>query len=141
MTETEAVKGLMRRESRHPPAVTIHRLETALTEKGVKIFARVDFSADAQATGLTLRPELLLMFGTPKAGTPLMVEQPTVGLDLPLKVLAWEDAAGKSWVAFNDPGYIIERHGLAGSLTKNLAAVIPLIEKACDDAHDRMVDQ
>jgi uncharacterized protein (DUF302 family) len=133
MTDLDSVKGLIRRESRYPPAATIHRLETLLTEKSVKIFARIDFSADAQAAGLTLRPELMLIFGNPKAGTPLMVEQPTVGIDLPIKVLAWEDATGKSWVAFNDPGYIIERHGLTTSLAKNLAAVVPLIEKACSD--------
>src|SRR5580658_4250366 len=127
MTDPDTVKGLIRRESQHPPAVAIHRLETLLTEKGVKIFARIDFSADAQAAGLALRPELMLIFGNPKAGTPLMVERPTVGIDLPLKLLAWEDATGKSWVAFNDPGYVIERHGLTETLLKNLAAVIPLI--------------
>jgi uncharacterized protein (DUF302 family) len=131
MTGTDTVEGLMRRGSLHSSAATIHRLETLLTEKGVKIFARIDFSADAQAAGLTLRPELMLLFGNPKAGTPLMVERPTVGIDLPLKVLAWEDAAGQSWVAFNDPGYIIERHGLPESFAQNLAAVIALIEKAC----------
>jgi uncharacterized protein (DUF302 family) len=132
MADLDTVNGLIRRESVHAPAATIHRLETLLTEKGVKIFARIEFSADAQAAGLTLRPELMLVFGNPKAGTPLMVERPTVGIDLPLKVLAWEDTAGKSWVAFNDPSYIIERHGLTGSLATNLAAVIPLIEKACN---------
>jgi uncharacterized protein (DUF302 family) len=132
MTDFDTVKGLIRRESRHTPASTIHRLETLLTEKGVKIFARIDFSGDAQIAGLTLRPELMLIFGNPKAGTPLMVEQPTAGIDLPLKVLAWEDEAGKFWVAYNDPAYLIERHMLTGSLAKNLAAVTPLIEKACD---------
>src|SRR5580692_633349 len=124
MTDPDTAEGLIRRESGHTPAVTIHRLETLLTEKDVKIFARIDFSGDAQAAGLTLRPELMLIFGNPKAGTPLMVEQPTAGIDLPLKVLAWEDAAGKSWVAFNDPAYIIERHGLTESLAKNLAPVL-----------------
>jgi uncharacterized protein (DUF302 family) len=132
MTDLDTVKGLIRRESRHPAAATIHRLETLLTEKGVKIFATIDFSADARTAGLALRPELMLIFGNPKAGTPLMVERPTVGIDLPLKVLAWEDAAGQSWVAFNDPRYIIERHGLTESLAQNLAAVMPLIEKACN---------
>ena len=131
MTDLDTVQGLIRRESRHPPAVAIHRLETLLTEKGVKVFARIDFSGDAQVAGLTLRPELMLIFGNPKAGTPLMVERPSVGIDLPLKALAWEDAAGRSWMAFNDPGYIIERHGLTGSLAQNLAAVTPLVEKAC----------
>lgn len=133
MTDSRAVTGLIVLESRRPPLATVHRLETLLTEKSVKIFARVDFSADAQAAGLTLAPELMLIFGNPKAGTPLMVEQPTVGIDLPLKVLAWEDAAGRSWLAFNDPGYVLERHGLAGTFARNLAAVIPLIEKACND--------
>jgi uncharacterized protein (DUF302 family) len=131
MTDPETVKGLIRRESRHPPAITIQRLETLLTERGVRIFARIDFSADAQLAGLALLPELMLIFGNPKSGTPLMVERPTVGIDLPLKVLVWEDAAGKSWVAFNDPVYIIARHELTESLAKNLAAVIPLIEQAC----------
>ncbi len=132
MTDLDTVNGLIRRESRHPPADTIHRLETLLTEKGVKIFARIDFSADAQVDGLTLRPELMLIFGNPKACTPLMVELPTVGIAMPLKVLAWEDAAGKSWLAFNDPVYIIETHELTESLAQNLAAAIPLIEKACN---------
>src|SRR5580698_10746688 len=132
MTDLDTVKGLIRHESRYPPAVTIHRLETLLNEKGIKIFARIDFSADAQDAGLALRSELMLIFGNPKAGTPLMVERPSVGIDLPLKVLAWEDSVGQSWMAFNDPGYIIERHGLTESLAKNLAAVIPLMEQACN---------
>ena len=130
MADRDSVNGLIRHESQHPPAITIHRLETALREKGVKIFARIDFSGDALGAGMELRPEMMLIFGNPKAGTPLMVEQPTVGIDLPLKVLAWEDATGRSWLGFNDPAYIIERHGLPESLAKNLAAVIPLIEKA-----------
>ena len=120
MTELDTVKGLIRQESRHPAPVTIHRLETLLAEKGVKIFARIDFSADAQAAGMQLPPELMLIFGNPKGGTPLMLERPTVGIDLPLKALA-----------FNDPDYIIERHGLSETLAKNLAVVIPLIEQAC----------
>jgi len=132
MTDLDTVQGLIRRESRHPPTVAIHRLETLLTEKGVKVFARIDFSGDAQVAGLTLRPELMLIFGNPRAGTPLMAERPTVGIDLPLKVLAWEDAAGQSWVAFNDPAYIVERHGLTESFARNLAAVVPLIEQACN---------
>jgi uncharacterized protein (DUF302 family) len=132
MTDNETVKGLKTRESQHGPTATIHRLETLLNEKGIKIFARIDFSADAQDAGLALRSELMLIFGNPKAGTPLMVERPSVGIDLPLKVLAWEDSVGQSWVAFNDPDYIVERHGLTESFAQNLAAVIPLIEKACN---------
>jgi uncharacterized protein (DUF302 family) len=133
MTDTDTVKGLIRRESRYPSAVTIHRLETLLTEKGVKIFARIDFSADAQAAGLTLRPELMLIFGNPKAGTPLMVESPAAGLDLPLKALVWEDTEGKSWIAYNDPQYIVRRHGLSAALAANLAAAVPIVVLAAGE--------
>ena len=72
----------------------------------------------------------LLIFGNPKAGTPLMVQVPAAGLDLPLKVLAWEDEAGKVWVGYNDPQYIVRRHGIEAALAANLAAVVPLIEAA-----------
>jgi uncharacterized protein (DUF302 family) len=77
-----------------------------------------------------MRPEQLLIFGNPKAGTPLMQAQPTVGLDLPLKALIWEDAEGRVTIAYNDPQYVLRRHGLPPSLAANIAGVIPLIERA-----------
>lgn len=111
-------------------AATIDRLESLLRERGILIFARIDFGGDATRAGLRLRPEQLLVFGNPKAGTPLMLAAATVGLDLPIKALAFEDEAGKTWLAYNDPHYIVRRHGIGEALSANLAAVIPLLEQA-----------
>jgi uncharacterized protein (DUF302 family) len=125
--------GVTRISSRHPVAQTLERLESLLRERGVMIFARIDFSGDAARAGLTMRPEQMLIFGNPKAGTPLMQSVPAAGLDLPLKALIWEDAEGHTQVAYNDPQYIIRRHGLEAALAANLAAVVPLIERAARD--------
>lgn len=122
--------GVVRIASSHTVAETVERLEGLLKERGVLIFARIDFSGDAARAGLAMRPEQMLIFGNPRAGTPLMQAEPAVGLDLPLKALAYEDPAGKTWVAWNDPQYIVRRHGLAAALAANLAAVVPLIERA-----------
>jgi uncharacterized protein (DUF302 family) len=119
--------------SSYPVAATLERLESLLKERGVMIFARIDFSGDAARAGLTMRPEQMLIFGNPKAGTPLMQSVPTAGLDLPLKALVWEDAAGQTRIAYNDPQYIIQRHELDAALAANLAAVVPLIERAARD--------
>ena len=116
--------------SRHTVVETMERLDSMLRARGVTVFARIDFSGDAQRAGLAMRPEQLLIFGNPKGGTPLMVAEPTAGLDLPFKVLAWEDADGRTWVAYNTPEYIVARHGLDPALARNLAALIPLIEQA-----------
>jgi len=129
MSTTE-VPGLVRRPSQHSVTVTIDRLESALKQRGILVFARIDFSADAARAGLSMPPEQLLVFGNPRAGTPLMLASPSVGLDLPLKVLAWADPAGQVWVAYNDPQYIVQRHAVPAALAANLAAVAPLIEQA-----------
>lgn len=121
---------MVRIPSRHPVKETLDRLESALRERGVLVFARIDFSGDAARAGLTMLPEQLLIFGNPRAGTPLMVAEPAAGLDLPLKALVWEDVAGKVWVAYNAPEYIVHRHGLTPTLASNLAAVVPLLERA-----------
>src|SRR5262249_20682577 len=89
------------------------RLEAALKQKGIQVFARVDHAAGAKEVGIELRPTLLLIFGNPKAGTPLMQSNQTVGIDLPLKALIWEDADGKVWLTYNRPDYVAERHGIA----------------------------
>jgi len=128
-TDTE-IPGLVRLLSHHSVGATIDRLEASLKERGILVFARIDFSGDAGRAGLRMQPEQMLIFGNPKAGTPLMVEAPAVGLDLPLKVLAWEGADGKVWVAYNDPQYIVRRYGIEPSLAANLAAVVPIIESA-----------
>jgi uncharacterized protein (DUF302 family) len=127
---TPAESGVMRIASSHPVAETVARLEGLLKEHGVVIFARIDFSGDAGRAGLTMRAEQMLIFGNPKAGTPLMQAEPLAGLDLPLKALVFEDAGGKAWIAWNDPQYIVRRHALPAALAANLAAVAPLIERA-----------
>jgi uncharacterized protein (DUF302 family) len=121
--------GIIRLTSPHGVAETIERLEALLKERSVMIFARIDFSGDAARAGLTLRPEQMLIFGNPKAGTPLMQSVPVAGLDLPLKALVWEDAEGRTQIAYNDPQYVIRRHGLDAALAANLAAVVPFIER------------
>jgi uncharacterized protein (DUF302 family) len=122
--------GLVQLPSRHTVEQTFERLESLLLQRGVMVFARIDFSGDAARAGLTLRPERMLIFGNPKAGTPLMQSVPEAGLDLPLKALIYENSAGEVVIAYNDPQYIIRRYGLAASFLANLAAVVPLIEQA-----------
>jgi uncharacterized protein (DUF302 family) len=122
--------GITRITSQHSVTTTIERLESLLKERGVMVFARIDFSGDAARAGLTMLPEQMLIFGNPKAGTPLMQSVPAAGLDLPLKALVWQDANGQTQVAWNDPQYIIRRHGLDAAFAANLAAVVPLIERA-----------
>jgi len=122
--------GVVRIASQHSVAATMERLEGALRERGILIFAQIDFSGDAARAGLTMRLERLLIFGNPKAGTPLMQAEPAVGLDLPLKTLVWEDAEGEVWIAYNDPQYVVRRYGLADALAANLAAVVPLVQRA-----------
>lgn len=127
---TAAAAGVIRIASAHSVADTAARLEALLKERGVLIFAHIDFSADAARAGLTLRPEQLIVFGNPQAGTPLMQAEPTVGLDLPLKALIWEDPNAKTWIAYNDPLYVVRRHAVAAELSANLAAVVPLLQRA-----------
>ena len=126
-------RGIVRIRSQHSVAVTMQRLESLLNERGIIVFARIDFSGDAARAGLTMRPEQLLIFGNPKAGTPLMLAAPTAGLDLPIKALIWEDDEGHAWIAYNDPQYVVRRHALASSLSANLAAVEPLLERAAQE--------
>ena len=130
MSSTADTSGVVQLLSRHSVSDTIDRLETLLQQRGILVFARIDFSGDAGRAGLQMRPEQMLIFGNPKAGTPLMLAAPTAGLDLPLKLLVWEAADGKVWAAYNDPQYVVRRHQLAGDLAANLAAVVPLIERA-----------
>jgi uncharacterized protein (DUF302 family) len=133
MTDAAPDPGFIRIPSRHSVAATANRLDSLLKERGIVVFARIDFSGDATRAGLAMRPEQLLIFGNPKAGTPLMVAEPTVGLDLPLKALIWEDIDGKTWIAYNDPQYVVRRHHLPPALGANLAAVAPIIERASQE--------
>lgn len=104
--------GIVTRASAYSVSETLDRLETALRQQGIKIFARIDQQAEAVNAGLTLRPTQLLVFGSPQAGTPLMNSFPTLALDLPLKALAWEAEDGKVWLLTNSPKYLQDRYGL-----------------------------
>jgi uncharacterized protein (DUF302 family) len=123
-------RGVVRIASHHAVAETMDRIDALLKQRGIMVFARIDFSADAARAGLSMRPEQLLIFGNPKAGTPLMLAAPVAGLDLPLKALVWEDADGRVWIAYNDPQYVVRRHALAPTLSANLAATVPILEQA-----------
>ncbi len=107
-----AADGLITIPSPHGPEETMNRLEAAVRAKGLTVFARIDHAAGAVAVGLPLRPTELLIFGNAKGGTPLMQSVQTVGIDLPLKALVWQDVSGNTWLSWNDPGWIAKRHGL-----------------------------
>lgn len=110
-----AVQGLTTIRSNFGPQDTIDRLETAIKAKGMKVFARIDHAAGAAAVGLTLRPTEVVIFGNARGGTPLMQSVQTLGIDLPLKALVWQDTAGVTWLSYNDPAWLAERHGLSGA--------------------------
>lgn len=127
-----ANNGLITIASKHSVKETLDRLEDVLKEKGVRVFARIDFSGDAEKEGLQMKPSQLLIFGNPKAGTPLMVAAPTVAIDLPLKALSWEDPKGKVWLSYNSPEYLQERHKVPEELLKNIAGIKTFVEKAVE---------
>lgn len=129
-----ADEGLTTLSSRHPVGATIDRLEAALREKAVMLFARIDHAAGAAAVGLSLRPMVMLIFGNPQAGTPLMQAKPTIGIDLPLKILAWEDADGKVWLTYNDPAWIARRHGLTAGAAPPIQAMATLLAQLAQHA-------
>jgi len=106
------IPGLAMLPSAHGAPETARRLEALLAQKGLQVFARIDHAAAAAAAGLSLRPTLVLLFGDPRAGTPLMQSRQTIGIDLPLKALVWEDEAGRAWLGYNRPEYLAERHGV-----------------------------
>lgn len=125
-----ANNGIISQISPYPVIEALDRLEAILQAKGITIFARIDQKAEAEKVGLSLLPTQLLLFGNPKAGTPLMVAEPTIALDLPLKILAWEAADGKVWLSYNDPNYLKQRFSLSDELVENIAIVALLIERA-----------
>ncbi len=117
------------KKSSNNVAVSMDRLESALKQKGVGIVVRVDHAAAAQKAGLTLRPTQVLIFGNPKLGTPLMRSSQQIGLDLPLKVLAWEDAKGQTWLTYEKPDEMAERHGVKdpAEILKKMAGVLDAV--------------
>jgi uncharacterized protein (DUF302 family) len=121
--------GIINQPSPYSVTETIDRLVAILQAKGITIFARIDQRAEAEKAGMSLCPTQLLLFGNPQAGTPLMAAEPTIALDLPLKILAWEAADGKVWLSYNDPNYLRQRFSLPDELVKNIAVIASLIEQ------------
>ena len=128
----EKSNGLVQVASRYSVDETVKRLEAAFSEKGLQVFALIDHSGEAEKVGLKMRPTKVLIFGSPKGGTPLMVAAPSLAIDLPLKALVAEDLAGKVSVTYNDPEYLRDRHSVPGELIKNLAGAGVVIAKAVE---------
>ena len=118
--------------SHHTVDQTVEKLKAILDEKGVTLFALVDHSGEAEKVGMKMPPTKLLIFGSPKAGTPLMLAAPSVAIDLPLKILVWEDGEKSVWISYNSVAYLEERHGLPPELLKNIQVVETLALKAAE---------
>lgn len=133
-----APAGLTQHQSAFSAKETADRLAAAIAAKGLTLFARIDHAAGAAAVDMPLRPTEVLIFGNAKGGTPLMQAQQTIGIDLPLKALVWEDAAGKAWLGYNEPAWLAERHGLGAEVAQTLAALATALAglaKAATEAH------
>jgi len=132
MTPTIGVTGIVDKPSNHSVEETVDRLKNILQSKGVTLFALVDHSGEAEKAGMKMPPTKLLIFGNPKAGTPLMLAAPSIAIDLPLKILVWEDAHKKTWVSYNSSSYLQERHSLPTELLQNISVVETLAAKAAE---------
>jgi uncharacterized protein (DUF302 family) len=130
-------KGLTSIGSRFDPKETMDRLETEIRAHGLTIFARIDHAAGAAEVGLTLRPTELIVFGNASGGTPLMQSVQTAGIDLPLKVLVWQDAESKTWLSYNEPSWIARRHGIpnAKRVVSGMGAALRAIVRAAAESH------
>ena len=125
-------KGLIDIPSNHSVDETVTKLEGILQAKGITLFALVDHSGEAAKAGMKMRPTKLLIFGNPKAGTPVMLAAPSSAIDLPLKILVWEDDQGKVWITYNSPTYLQTRHNLPADLLQNIAVIETLAAKATE---------
>src|SRR5438309_1507039 len=130
------MEGLTTIASRFDPKETMDRLEAEVRAKGMTVFARIDHAAGAAQVGLTLRPTELIIFGNARGGTPLMQASQTAGIDLPLKTLVWQDGVGKTWLSYNEPRWIVQRHGLGvrAEIVDNMAAALSAISKKAANA-------
>ena len=124
--------GIVTIPSHHSVAQTVQKLEELLQAKGVKLFTVIDHSGEAENAGLRMPDTKVLIFGSPKAGTPLMVAAPGIAIDLPLKILVAEDANGKVWISYNSPAYLQTRHGLPQELLSNITVIGGLAAKAAE---------
>ena len=132
-----ATEGLVTLQSAGTARETIDRFEAALKAGGLSVFARIDHAANATSAGMTLRPTELIIFGNPKGGTPLMASRQTAGIDLPMKALVWEDADGKTWLAYNDPAWVAKRHDLPPETAKIVEAMSQALKTAAEKAIQR----
>ena len=121
-------------QSAHGPKETMDRLTAAVTKRGMAVLARIDHAAAAATVGLALRPTEVLIFGNPRAGTPLMQAVQTIGIDLPLKALVWQDAEGKTWLGYNEPGWLARRHGANAGAERVLDAMTAALEAVAKEA-------
>jgi uncharacterized protein (DUF302 family) len=124
--------GIIDTPSNHSVDETVEKLKGILQAKGVTLFALIDHSGEAEKAGLKMHPTKLLIFGSPKAGTPLMLAAPSSAIDLPLKILVWEDGHSKVWISYNSQQYLQKRHGLPQELMANIAVVEMLAAKAAE---------
>jgi len=122
--------GIVTIPGNHAVDETVARLKAILEQKGVTLFALVDHSGEAAKAGMTMPNTKLLIFGSPRAGTPVMLAAPSTAIDLPLKILVWEDEQEKTWISYNSPAYLLERHGVPQELLATLAVVETLAAKA-----------
>jgi uncharacterized protein (DUF302 family) len=122
--------GIVNGPSNHSVDETVARLRNLLQNKSVTLFALIDHSGEAEKVGMKMRPTKLLIFGSPKAGTPVMLAAPSSAIDLPLKILVWEDADRKVWISYNSPAFLQERHGVPEALLANLAVIENLAAQA-----------
>src|ERR1700729_1365957 len=125
-------KGIIDKRSNHSVDETVEKLKNILQSKRVTLFALIDHSGEAEKAGMKMRPTKLLIFGSPKAGTPLMLAAPSSAIDLPLKILVWEDNDGKVWTSYNSAAYLQQRHGFPLDLVPNIAVVEKLAGAATE---------
>ena len=127
-----ADNGIVNKPSNHSVDQTVEKIKAILEAKGVALFALIDHSGEAEKVGMKMRPTKLLIFGNAKAGTPLMLSAPSTAIDLPLKILVWEDGVSKVWISYNSPQYLQKRHGFSPELLTNIAVVETLAAKAAE---------
>lgn len=127
-----AARGIIDKPSNYSVDETVERLKNILQSKGVTLFTLIDHSGEAEKVGMKMPPTKLLIFGSPKAGTPIMLAAPSSAIDLPLKILVWEDKQGKAWVSYNSPAYLQERHGIPPELLQNISVIGILATKAVE---------
>ena len=128
MHTSKSGNGIVTIASEHSVNETVSRVQRVLDSKGIKIFAVVDHRGEAEKAGLQMPNTKLIIFGNPQAGTPLMIAAPTIAIDLPLKILIWEGTDAKTWISYNDPEFLANRHGLPADLTQTLAGVAALAD-------------